>query len=159
MAFPQVAAYNTSVRATSGTSHTVSLPAGISPGDLLLVFFSTDGDNTISNWGGFTQIFSANNGTSAHLSVAYKIALGSDTLTVTTTSSETSAHVSYRITGHNTSQMPQASSGAVLTDANPDPDSLSPTGGQKEYLWFAAEGNDDDDIASAYPLPDNQHTV
>ena len=57
MAFPVVAATSNSANSGGGTSHAVSLPAGIEAGNLLLVFFATDGDNTISNWGGFTEIF------------------------------------------------------------------------------------------------------
>jgi hypothetical protein len=84
MAFPVVADTNTS----RTDSATVSLPPSISVGNLLLVFFATDGDNTITNWGGFTGIFSLSEGTAASLHVGYKIAVGSDTLTITTSSSD-----------------------------------------------------------------------
>jgi len=150
MAFPQVADTNTSVG--SGTTHTVSLPANISVGNLLIVFVATDGNNTVTNWGGFTEIFSESNGTASSLHIAYKIAVGSDTCVVTTSESEESAHASYRITGHSTSQMPEASTGSFGTnDINPDPDELTPTGGAKDYLWIAAEGNDDDDTVASWP--------
>jgi hypothetical protein len=151
MAFPVVAASITSKEDSNTTSHTVSLPSGISVGNLLLVFFATDGDNTITNWGGFTEIFSVSNGTASSLHVGYKIAVGSDTLTVTTSSSEESSHVAYRITGHHTSQMPEASSGNTGNSDSPDPDELTPTGGAKDYLWIAAEGNDHLDTTSAWP--------
>jgi hypothetical protein len=156
MAFPQVAGYNTSN--ATGTSHAVSLPSGIVAGNLLLVFVATDGDISWSDTDGFTQLFSVDYTTINSLSVFYKIAVGSDTLTLTSNESEGSAHVSYRITGHDTVQMPEASTGGTGNTTNPDPDSLSPTGGAKDYLWFAAEGNDDDDATTAYPLPDNQRT-
>lgn len=166
MAFPQVVDTNTSIVTPSGTSHTVDLPANISAGDLLLVFFSTDGDNTISDWDGFTELFNLSNGTFASLSVGYKKATGGEggTITITTTSSEHSAHVSYRITGHADpdSQAPEASTGAVDGSANPNPDSLTPTGGAKDYLWIAVEGNDDGtDTVISYPTgyDDNQFTI
>ena len=148
-AFPDVQATNNSTG--SGTSHTVSLPSGISVGDLLVCFFATDGDNTITNWGGFTEIHSASNGTAASLHVAYKIAVGSDTLTVTTSSSEVSAHITYRITGHDTVQMPEASTGAQATTQYPDPDSLDPTGDAKDFLWIAVMGNDRTATTTVYP--------
>lgn len=152
MAFPVVADTNTSAVNTAGTSHAVSLPPNISVGNLLLVFFATDGDNTITNWGGFTELFSESNGTAASLHIGYKIAVGSDTLTITTSESENSAHATYRITGHNTSQMPEVSTGQWgINDINPDPDSLTPTGGAKDYLWIAVEGNDDDDTVATWP--------
>jgi hypothetical protein len=49
--------------------------------------------------------------------------------------------------------MPEASSGWVSggNSANPDPDSLTPTGGAKDYLWVAVEGNDHLDTTSAWP--------
>jgi hypothetical protein len=154
--FPQVAAYNSSNESSNTTTHTVSLPADISAGNLLLIFFATDGDISVSNWNGFTEIFSVDNGTDNSLSVAYKIASGSEgaTVDITTNESEHSAHISWRITGHNTSQMPEASTGATNPSANvnPDPDSLTPTGGAKNYLYIAVEGNDDDDVTYDWPL-------
>ena len=98
MAFPQVATSTTST--ASGTSHSVSLPAGIQADDLLMVFFATDGDISFSDLDDFTQLFSVNEGTACSLSVFYKIAVGEDTLTLVTNEDEDSSHVSVRITGH-----------------------------------------------------------
>jgi hypothetical protein len=155
MAFPQVA--NTSTGSTAAdTSHSITLPANIVAGNLLMVFFATDGDNTITNWGGFTELFSESNGTAASLHVGYKTAVGSDTLTITTSVSEPGSYACYRITGHSTSQIPEVSTGQWgINDINPNPDSLTPTGGAKDYLWIAVEGNDDKDTVAAWPLPDN----
>jgi hypothetical protein len=160
VAFPQVAATNNSFESANATTHTVNLPANISSGDLLLIFFATDGDHSVSNWSGFTEIFTLDNGTAAGLSVAYKNASGSEgsSVDITTNESEQSAHISWRVTGWDTGQAPEASSGNTGNDANPDPDELDPTGAAKDFLWIAVEGNDDDDNASAYPLPDNNAT-
>ena len=117
MTFPQVEATNTST--ASGTSHAVSLPAGIEVGNLLLVFFATDGDISFSDLDGFTELFSMDNGTATSLSVLYKIAEGSDTLTLVTNESEGSAHVSVRITGYDTGQMPEVSTGVVGVKTKP----------------------------------------
>jgi hypothetical protein len=160
MAFPQVAATNTSHEPANETTHTVNLPADISSGDLLLVFFATDGDISFSNLNGFTELFSVDNGTACSLSVLYKNASGSEGSSVdfVTNESEQSAHISWRVTGHDSGQAPEVSSGATNTSTTPDPDSLTPSGGgggAKDYLWIAVEGNDDDDNATAYPLPDN----
>lgn len=57
MAFPQVANSNVGTTAAD-TTHVITLPANIVAGNLLMVFFATDGDNTITNWGGFTELFS-----------------------------------------------------------------------------------------------------
>jgi len=153
-AFPTVAATNTSGQSSNVTSHTVNLPTGINAGDLLIVFFACDGDSTVT-WptgNGWASIFHQTN--SVTLDVGYKIADGTEgaTITVGTGASEQSAHISYRITGHNSAQAPQVSTGATGTSASPNPNSLTPTGGAKDYLWIAVEGNDDGrDTASAYP--------
>src|SRR5215472_3753213 len=57
MAFPVVAATNTSAVSSNATSHTVNLPSGITSGDLLLIFFgdSLNGGastTTITGWTG-----------------------------------------------------------------------------------------------------------
>ena len=78
MAFPQVAATNVSHEPGNETTHTVTLPAGVSTGDLLLVFFATDGDISFSNLNGFTELGSQDNGTACSLSVLYKYAAGGE---------------------------------------------------------------------------------
>jgi hypothetical protein len=156
MAFPQVQTADNSTGTTAAdTSHSITLPGNISAGNLLLVFFATDGDNTITNWGGFTELFSVSNGTQASLHIGYKTAVGSDTLTITTSVSEPGSYACVRITGHSTVQIPEVSTGVSATSINPAPDQLTPTGGAKDYLWFAVEGNDHLDTTSAWPLPDN----
>jgi len=75
-------------------------------------------------------------------------------ITVTTTNTVKSAHLSYRITGHElpSTQAPEASTGwNSESDANPDPDSLTPTGGAKDYLWFAISAADDGRNYTGYP--------
>jgi hypothetical protein len=156
MAFPQVATSDSTTGTTAkDTSHAITLPGNISAGNLLLVFFSTDGDNTITNWGGFTELFSQSNGTVASLHVGYKTAVGSDTLTITTSVSEPGAYACYRITGHNTSQMPEVSTGATDASQYPNPDTLTPTGGAADFLWIAAHGHDHIDTVNIFPLPYN----
>lgn len=164
MAYPQVAGYNTSFEAGNETSHTVNLPASISNGELLIVFFSTDGDNVATFPGGWTKIFNVSDTRDIHLSVAYRIADGNEeaTITVTTTSSETSTHISFRITGHNSStNAPEISTGAQGTNVNPDPDSLTATWGAGNNLWIAMSANDDNETVDAYPTnyDSNQHSL
>lgn len=54
MAFPQVPANNGGFSNTDITNHVVNLPANISAGDCLLVFFASDGNPTITFPGGWT---------------------------------------------------------------------------------------------------------
>jgi hypothetical protein len=149
--FPAVQDTNTSGETSDVTSHTVNLPANISAGDLLIVFFSCDGSTTVTWPDGWASIFHQTN--SSTLDVGYKIADGTEgaAITVTTGAAEQSAHISYRITGNHRSAAPQASTGATGNSTAPDPDSLTPTGGAKDYLWIAVEGNDNTSAASAYP--------
>ena len=167
MAYPVVADYNTSIMSVNSTSHTVALPANISSGNLLVVFFATDGDNT-TGWPNegtdWIQIFGISDTRDIHLSCAYRIADGNEeaTITVSTTSNETSAHISFRITGHGSSiNPPEASTGAIEANANPNPDSLTASWGTDDNLWIVMEGNDDDDSINAYPnsYSDNQRTL
>ncbi len=151
-AFPVVQAINTSSEPINTANHTVNLPSSISSGDLLIVFFSCDANETVTWPGGWTSIFHQTN--SNTLDIGYKIADGAEgaAVTVLTGTNEKSAHLSYRITGHDSAQAPQASTGATSTSTSPNPDSLTPTGGAKDYLWIAVEGNDDGrDSPSVYP--------
>jgi len=151
--FPAVQDTNTSGESSDVTSHTVNLPANISAGDLLIVFFSCDANETVT-WptgDGWASIFHQTNANT--LDIGYKIADGTEgaTITVTTGSAEQSAHISYRITGNHRYLAPEVSTGATGNSTSPNPDSLTPTGGAKDYLWIAVEGNADGDVASAYP--------
>jgi len=157
MTFPTIAATVTSQEPDNTLNHTVSLPAGIQSGDLLIVLFCTDGlgattitfPNEGTDWIVLTYLSSGTN----KVKVCYRDADGEEgeSITVTTNTIQKSAHCAYRITGHSTSQAPECSTGATGASANPDPDSLTPTGGAKDYLWIALQGNDRDRTTSAYP--------
>src|SRR4051812_31737652 len=98
-AAPQVAGSNSSQNDTASTSHSVSLPATIVSGNLLLVIMNC-ANTSITTPSGWTLEHSRSgvNGAAAVLS---RIADGSEgsTLSVTTGSGR-SSHLSYRITGH-----------------------------------------------------------
>ena len=136
MAFPTVQNTNTSTSAAS-TSHTVNLPASISSGDLLIVFFGTREKPTITTPSGWTLLKNKSNAAENHqFSIFYKVASGSEgsTVTITTSASWSGMHASYRITGYSgTPEVSTADSGNIT---QPDPDSLTPAGGAKDYLWI-----------------------
>jgi len=151
MAFPQVAA--TSKNTTAGAAtHAITMPSGIVAGHLLLIFFATDGDNTVTDWDGFTQIYSGSNGTASSFHIGWKIAEGSDTCTLTVSvTNEPGSHICYRITGHDSGQAPEAGTAHIEATQYPDPPSFTPTGGAKDFLWIAAEAHDATDTTDAYP--------
>lgn len=152
--FPTPQARITSVVDVNSTSHTVSLPAGIAAGDLLIVEFSCDGSAIVTFPAGFTKFFDADSSFNV-LAAAFRQADGTEgaTITVISSISEKSAHAAYRITGHEdpATQPPEVSVAAFGSDALPDPGSLAPTGGTKDYLWIACHGHDGDKTVTAFP--------
>ena len=143
MAAPTVAGTTTTDSAGKTTSHTVNLPASIVSGNLLVIFFAVRGGGSVTWPAGYTEIAEISN-SNVTLSIAYRQADGGEgsTITVTTGDSDRSASTAYRITGHiaPATQAPELSTGATGTSTTPDPDSLTPTGGSKEYLWLAGFG-------------------
>lgn len=142
MAFPTVATTNTSSETSQTTSHDVSLPASITAGDLLMIFFNTQENPTITTPTGWTLLktLDASGGT-ARLATFYKTATGSEgaTVVITTSTSWRSTHATMRISGW--SGTPGVSSGATGDSGQADPDNLTPSGGAKDYLWIAFAGS------------------
>lgn len=159
MASPTVAATAESSTNTAGTSHVVTLPTGITSGDLLIVMLdkgSTSATvNALTGWTELLDEASANG-----LYIAYRLADGSEgsSITLTTSASTRSAQIVYRITGaiDPGTQAPQIGTTATGTSVSPDPPSVTPTGGAKDYLWIAffgmaGEEADDDTWANTPP--------
>ncbi len=158
MAFPVVESTATSAEPLDVVSHTVTLPAGIVTGDLILVAFCADGNATTITWpsganDGFTDIFQTSN--SCTFSVAWRKANGSEpaTIEVTTAPAQISTHAAYRISGHEDPdiQPPEISPGAIGSSQFPDPDSITPTGGAADFLYIATHGHDRNRITTADP--------
>lgn len=150
MAFPVVQSRATGrTTTTNTTSHPITLPAGITNGDLLLVIFSVDQIPDITPVGTKWVFYGFDNdATSAVTSVVFwKIADGSDTLTITTSTAEQSSHISLRISG---------ASGLVGNDVtgsstNSNPPNLAMPYGAQDYLWIAARSGDSTVTATAAP--------
>jgi hypothetical protein len=120
-------------RNTSGsTSHTITMPAGIEAGDLLLLLFSCNGNPTVT-CSGWTKI-GQDNSTSTTLAVFYKTAAGSDTATVSTTQSQISVHQVFRIDGHD--GVPEATFANAGTSPG-DPPEHTASVGVGAHLWIA----------------------
>lgn len=138
MAFPTVVNTNTSVTTPASTTHTVSLPASIVAGNLLMIFFATadiPSITTPANWNLLRNKQETLGGTTQQ-SIFYKVATGSEgaTVSITTGTSFRSAHATYQISDY--SGNPQASTGASGITGNPNPDTLTPSGGSQDYLWI-----------------------
>lgn len=151
MTFPTVEATNTSYENSATTTHTISLPASVGSGDLLIAILSLDGTDADASWPGswseLIDLTSAGN----RISIGYLIATGGEsTVQVTTDNSRKSSHVSFRISGHKV-QAPDISSGATGSGSTPDPDSLTPAGGADDLLWIAIAGADSEHDFTAWP--------
>ena len=155
MAFPSVRSYNTSRVDSNGTSHSVTMPATISAGDLLIVFFSSHGNGvTISiDTGVSGNNWSKNSNTSSDASTTTMIwklsATGSDALTLTTNASEKSTAISYCISGHGGTNLDFNSTTGSSTNINPP--SSTPSYTTRDYLWITYGSTDNMVEASAAP--------
>jgi len=154
LTFPTVVTTN---KGTNGatTSHTINLPSGIEVGDLLLVFFATDGDNTITNWGGFTELDQQKDTKDVFGAVGFKVAVGSDTLTITTSVSEPSSYVTFRIAGWESDFNPEISIYVYGTTDVPNSSSVTPSWAQDNTLWISTCMNDSNSTITVYPWADN----
>lgn len=147
MAFPSIGATNSGNSGASTTTHTVNLPAGITSGQLLIVAFCNGGASTASvttpgsGWSTrFTNTFNAAGGPT--LTVFYRFADGSEgsTITVTTSGSAGSSHVSYRITGVDTGTNPESGTSSENQSSTPDPPTVTASWGSADNLFLAMVG-------------------
>lgn len=150
MAFPVIQATNVTDN-PAGTSHTINMPSGIQVGDLLLVFFGSDGDNTITDSQTFTVLAQESNDTASFGAVLYKIAAGGDSLTITTSVSEPSSAIAYRIDGWESTFAPEISVVAENSTDSPDPNIVTPSWTQDDTLFIATCMSDSNDLVTGYP--------
>ena len=156
--YPTIRSKTHSAEPSNTRSHDVRLPDIIEAGDTILVVFICD-DNEQVSWENdeWTTIYEENaGGNGPTMEIAWKKANGNEdgtTIELETNSVEESVHMSYAIQNAADPEVfpPEASNEASGHSSSPDPESLSPSGGSKSYLWFAFYGCDDDDLASSYP--------
>ncbi|MCU0678065.1 MAG: hypothetical protein MUF19_00555 [Candidatus Pacebacteria bacterium] len=155
-AFPVVQSTSSGGNTAVGLSTAITLPSGVTNGDLLMVFFIKDGTAAPTSTVG-TGWTALNGGAgTAQYSIGYwKIADGSDTLTINHASSKT-AYVAYRITGHDPNTAPTEATAVTGTSVSPNPPSLNPAGWDiEDTLWISSFGWDRLGAAasnlSAYP--------
>ena len=130
---------------TGGTGPTanavVTLPATIQAGETLIVLHrSAVGTAAHGYPGGWTVLFNSDaDASDDRISCAWRKADGSEgaSITITQTSSKF-ASIAYRISGAEdpTVQAPEFATLIIGTDAAPDPGTVTPTGGSKDYLFL-----------------------
>lgn len=153
-AAPVVETRTTGEQSTDSGSHSISMPASIAIGDLILVAFTTDANPTItidtgvsgSNW---STLGGDNSGTVVRGAIFYKIADGSDALTLNTSTNEQTTHVSLRISG--ASGVVEGTSVNSIATADSDPAGHVATYGAKDSLWVCTRHGDSTVVATAAP--------
>jgi len=135
--FPQIAAVAVTQILANATSHVVNLPAGIAPGQLLLLISGLDGVPTISATG-WTALTGASN--TVAVRGLWRIADGTEgsTVTVTSSASEKAEYWVARITGAHASAAPEhtaAATGSAVANVI-KPAALTPTWGAANTLWL-----------------------
>jgi hypothetical protein len=133
---------------------TVTMPAGIVAGDLLIAHVAADLNVTVAAGGGegWTSITDASNGSEVRLKIFAKLAAGSDTLTLTLGSANDTATYVQRITHHDVANVATdivVGTPSTGSSSAPDPPSVTPPANQQ---WFvvAVNASDDDDNTPAF---------
>lgn len=157
MAFPQVTSSTNSLDdAANSTTQTVSLPAVVNPGDLLIAGCATDGSTTHA-WpgaGAWNSIFDETQGT-VSLSIAWRAADGTEdggTVDITT-GSQRSAGFSYAISGAADPAIdpPEVSSVATGASTSPAPNAVTASWGSDDNLFIVVHGSDRDVTTTGFP--------
>lgn len=147
MAYPTVVQTSkAATTATNTTSHPITLPSGITTGNLLVAIFSTDGSPQLSASAGWSRIDIESQGAIVKSAVYFKYATGSDALTITTDTVEQSSHIVYEL---NNAAPPIAES-ISGNSTNADPPVCSGVG-SADYLVIATCAHDSTIVASAAP--------
>jgi hypothetical protein len=138
--FPVVETTATTDGTTASTSAVVNLPASIASGDLLVMLHRAAGAGALSWPAGWTQLAqSTADGSDDVTGVAYRAASGSEGATATVTQGNVKfANLCYRISNaaNPATQPPEINTAVTSASDIPNPGSLTPTGGAKDYLWL-----------------------
>jgi len=157
LAAPVVASVTETAFGTNTIDHYVDMPATVDAGDLLIVLFTNDGNDTVTTPTGWTALASNANGIRVRCSVYYKIAAGDEdgtTVNFATSGVEQAAAQVYRITDWHGTTSPEISTAVTGTSTAPDPASLDPAGWDAaDTLWIAVAGQDrgNQSGTTAYP--------
>jgi hypothetical protein len=141
---------------TAGTSHAITLPAGIVSTDLVLITMdigSTSATlNSLTDWGEILDESAANG-----LKILWYTGSGvPSNPTFTSSASTRSASIAWRISNADKTVTPQIGTTATGTSTTPDPPSVTPSAGSKPHLFIAFFGSageeaDDDTWVNSPP--------
>jgi len=155
VAFPTVASELGGNEAVNDTSYTITGITGASAGQRLLVFLACDGVPTTGTWptGWVQRKRILADASAAVLEIWEKVSAdGTETdFEITLSASEMKVHRTMRIASSHASAAVEVSTGVVGTSTTPDPDSLTPSWGSDDTLWFAVTGTDAQPSVTSYP--------
>lgn len=144
MAFPVIEATATTDGTTASTAPVINLPASIAADELLLVLFRTADGGAVGWPAGWSEMFEDSTDSDDTIAMAWRKADGAEgaTITLDTPGNGKFAAIAWRISGADdpTVQPPEFATLVTGAGTTPDPGSLSPTGGAKDYLWLWCGG-------------------
>jgi hypothetical protein len=135
---------------SSTAPHSVTMPASIQAGELLLGWFCwgfAEGafgymDVEAAGWTSFGHVNSANNVGGCW---AYKVATGSEGASVSfgndtggDSADDTLTCVMMRLSGYDTGEVPEAAATALTTSTAPDSPNITPAAGSGDYAIFSS---------------------
>ena len=140
MAFPSASTATTN-GSTATTSAVVSLPGSIVAGQTLLVLIRCSLGGTHTFPAGWTEISQdSSDGSDDTTSLAWRRADGAEgaSITVTLGTSSKFSAISWLVAGARNPELspPEISNITTGNSTNPNPGSLTPSGGAQDYLWF-----------------------
>lgn len=130
---------------SDSNSFSPTMPSGITAGDLLVCIFSCDENPTISA-AGWNKLGQESNGSVVTGAVFWKIAVGGDSITVTTSTNQQASAITYRISG----AFGIIGSPANGSSTNSNPPNLNAFL-SRDYLWIATRSGDSTTVATAAP--------
>lgn len=160
MAFPVVESTATTGRTAAETTSPVTFPATISANALIVCIARAAVAGAIGWPVDWVELVEDSSDASDDVTaIAYFTAVGNEDGTTfnVTHGSGKSAYIVYSITGAEApaTQAPQISAVAIGTSTLPDPASLTPTGGAKDYLWIWLGGWEGEQTSPPAGAPTN----
>lgn len=142
---------------TSGTAHSITLPATVNADEKLLVLVDISGnsalgwDNTTAgDWG--TALYDTPGGTLVRSAAYQKTADGTEggkVLSITTGAASRAIWHIYRLSGAGTIEAVASGVDSAGNVSNPNPPNLTSSGGAEDNLWIVHIGNNSTFVSSS----------
>jgi len=155
--FPVIEQTTSGRDSTAGTSHVITMPTDITAGELILVIFASSGNPGTINvsssnmtWRYTTLWDESGDAYTFTCFIGYVTSTGTKTLTLSTSTSEETVHIVYRLSGVNqydingdgyldvNGYFSTTSTSTLGTNANPPTDNAYTLYGEQDYLFIVA---------------------